>query len=149
MTRMSWKKLKHLENEKKLLRRNKKHFLSFLKGFSVGDVQISLKQILCFLEFWSFQCKNISMIPVKASLDYKVHFFLTELLQKYNLYLLIMNVKDIQVKFWQSVIHHYDLVLWIYHLLTEYIDFLNFFSGSIATSCELQINELLVHHIAS
>ena len=26
--------------------------------------------------------------------------------------------------------------------------FLNIFSGSIATSCELQINELLVYHIA-
>ena len=104
------------------------------------------------------------MIPVKTSLDDKVHFFLTELLQKYNLYLLITNVttkmlgeescksknrKDIQVKFWQLVTHHYDKVLQIYHLLTEWIDFLNFFSGSIATSCELQINELLVHHIAS
>ena len=32
------------------------------------------------------------MIPVKTSLDDKVHFFLPELLQKYNLHLLIANV---------------------------------------------------------
>ena len=40
-TKTSWE-------QKKLLRRNKKHFSSFLKGFSVGDAQICLKQILCF-----------------------------------------------------------------------------------------------------
>ena len=32
------------------------------------------------------------MILVKTYIDDKAHFFLTELLQKYNLYLLIMNV---------------------------------------------------------
>ena len=32
------------------------------------------------------------MIPVKTYLDDEAHFFLAELLQKYNLYLLIMNV---------------------------------------------------------
>ena len=78
--------------QKKLLRQNKKHFSSFLKGFSVEDAQICLKQILRFQEHWSFQYKSSSMIPVKTYLDDEAHFFLAELLQKYNLYLLIMNV---------------------------------------------------------
>ena len=93
--------------------------MSFLKGFSVQDAQICLKQILRSEEFWSFQYKSSSMIPVKSYLDDEAHFFLAELLQKYNLYLLIMNVttkmleeeswksknwKDIHLKFWQLLI---------------------------------------------
>ena len=38
MTNKPWKKLKHLKNEKELLRWNKKHFPSFLKGLSIKQI---------------------------------------------------------------------------------------------------------------
>ena len=39
MTKVSCQKLKYLENEEKLLRWNKKHYSSFLKGFQMKQTK--------------------------------------------------------------------------------------------------------------
>ena len=85
-------------------------------------IQTCLKKILRFQEFWLFQYKNSFIIPVKPSLVDKAHFFLTDILQKYNPYLLIINVttKMLEDESWKSKNqkfmhvnfgrHHYGLV---------------------------------------
>ena len=109
-----------------------------------------------------FQYENSFIIPVKPSLVDKTHFFLTDILQKYDPYLLIINIttKMLEDESWKSKnqkfihvnfgSHHYDLVFANLPITNGKGDFfLNILAGSITASCELHINELLVYRIAS